>query len=141
MAAWPGTNPHRGAPADVQSDSRLIEVKAAGRSARGYDQYWEHSAAQRREWFEGFWRGAFGLRPAVSRDMSVVTALRGFLPASGGHTARRRVQGVVTSPLRIGTGHEGDGYPGTSVRRGRVTEVSRAVATTSVLAWNRPSSP
>lgn len=32
---------HRGAPADVQSDDRLIEVKAAGRSARGYDLWLE----------------------------------------------------------------------------------------------------
>lgn len=32
---------HRGAPADVQSDDRLIEVKAAGRSARGQDLWLE----------------------------------------------------------------------------------------------------
>lgn len=32
---------HRGAPADVQSEGRLIEVKAAGRSARGFDMWLE----------------------------------------------------------------------------------------------------
>lgn len=32
---------HRGAPADVQSDDRLIEIKATGRSARGQDLWLE----------------------------------------------------------------------------------------------------